>query len=229
VTASADPAGVLAALEGSGIEIGAFHSPLAVGPRAQVRYVDLFPPAVARRYFPEVPEEAAIVAPDFVAPAERLPFPDSSQDFVLSSHLLEHASDPIAALIEWHRVLKPEGMLFLRLPDQRGTFDRTRERTSLDHLVRDHAVDAPTLQERDLDHYRDWARCVNHLTDPAQVDFWARLLARGGYPIHFHCWIPEDVREILAHLGSHEGARFRIVADHAREDRYEFTIVARAE
>src|SRR6188768_93898 len=113
-----DPVALLGALEGEGIEIGAFHSPLAVGSRATVRYVDLFPPEVARRFFPEVPEEAAIVVPDVVAPADHLPLPTSSQSFVLSSHLLEHLADPIGALVEWHRVLKPGGTLFLRLPDQ---------------------------------------------------------------------------------------------------------------
>lgn len=217
-------------LAGVGIEIGAFHSPLAVGPHAKVTYVDACSPEVARRYFPEVTEDTPVVAPDVLAPADRLPLADSSQDFVLSSHLLEHLADPIAALLEWHRVLRHGGLLFLRVPDQRGSFDRARSRATLDHVIADHreAAGSATRVERDFDHYREWARCVNGLADPGQVDFWARLLRRSAYPIHFHCFIPEDLRAVFSHLES-EGTRFSIVAEDARADRFEFTIVAHAE
>lgn len=47
---------------------------------------------------------------------EGLPFEDASQDFVFSSHLLEHIEDHVAALTEWWRVLKPGGHLVLYLP-----------------------------------------------------------------------------------------------------------------
>jgi ubiquinone/menaquinone biosynthesis C-methylase UbiE len=38
---------------------------------------------------------------------------DSSQDFVIANHLLEHLPDPIGALKEWYRVLRAGGTLFL--------------------------------------------------------------------------------------------------------------------
>ena len=41
---------------------------------------------------------------------------DSSLDFVFSSHTLEHLEKWQEALKEWHRVLKPNGILFLYLP-----------------------------------------------------------------------------------------------------------------
>jgi SAM-dependent methyltransferase len=230
VSASNDPTGTLAALEGAGIEIGAFHSPLAVGPNARVRYVDRYPPEISRRFFPEIPADAPIVTPDVVAPADELPLPGGSQDFVIASHLIEHIADPIRALKEWRRVLRPGGTLFLRVPDQRGTFDRARSRTSLDHLVLDHREPpgSAARRARDLDHYREWARHVNGLVDPAQADYWARLLERTSYPIHFHCWQPPDLRELLAWIADHEGAAFDVVAEHARDDHYEFTVVGRA-
>lgn len=230
MNASFDLTGVLDRLEGPGIEIGAFHSPLTVGPKALVRYVDRYPPEISRRLFPEIPADAPIVAPDVIAPADELPLPDSSEAFVLASHLLEHLADPIRALKEWHRVLRPGGTLFLRVPDQRGTFDHARSRTSLAHLVQDHADSEGSgpRRSRDLDHYREWARCVNGLVDPAQIDFWARLLARVDYPIHYHCWQPPDVREILDWIGAQGGAGFDCFAEHAREDHYEFTLVASA-
>lgn len=41
---------------------------------------------------------------------------DNSLDFVFSSHCLEHLDKWGAALKEWHRVLKNQGILFLYLP-----------------------------------------------------------------------------------------------------------------
>lgn len=41
---------------------------------------------------------------DIVAPGNRLPLPDKSVDFVISSHVIEHFWDPIGALKEWGRV-----------------------------------------------------------------------------------------------------------------------------
>lgn len=41
---------------------------------------------------------------------------DNSQDFVFSSHCLEHIADWRAALDEWSRVLRPNGILYLYLP-----------------------------------------------------------------------------------------------------------------
>jgi SAM-dependent methyltransferase len=220
---------ILGDLEGAGIEIGAFHSPLAVGPKARVTYVDVYAPEVARRYYPEVLDAAPVVNPDVLAPADRLPMPDSSLDFVLSSHLIEHVADPIGALVEWHRVLRNGGLLFLRAPDQRGTFDRHRQRTTLEHLVADHrdAPDSAERKNRDLDHYREWARCVNEITDAAQADFWAKLLMRVAYPIHFHCWIPEDMDGVFEHVAA-LGASFSVFARDSRVDLFEFTIAARA-
>ena len=41
---------------------------------------------------------------------------DNSQDFVFSSHTLEHLQNPSANLKEWVRVLKPNGIMYLYLP-----------------------------------------------------------------------------------------------------------------
>jgi SAM-dependent methyltransferase len=51
------------------------------------------------------------------ARAERLPFRDGSFDAVVSQHLVEHLDAPSAALIEWHRVLRPGGILALVTPN----------------------------------------------------------------------------------------------------------------
>lgn len=47
-----------------------------------------------------------------------LPFQGNSQDYVYSSHCLEHISDPYNALKEWHRVVKPNGYIVIIVPHQ---------------------------------------------------------------------------------------------------------------
>ena len=46
----------------------------------------------------------------------RLPFPDESQNFVYSSHCLEHIENYKEALVEWWRVLKFGGHLIITVP-----------------------------------------------------------------------------------------------------------------
>lgn len=63
--------------------------------------------------------------------------PDDCYDFLLSSHCLEHVANPLAALREWRRVVRPGGTLVLILPDPRHTFDHRRSVTTLGHLQAD--------------------------------------------------------------------------------------------
>jgi SAM-dependent methyltransferase len=65
------------------------------------------------------------------------PIADASYDFLLSSHNLEHFANPIKALREWKRVLRPGGALLLILPDHLRTFDHRRVPTSLTHMMDD--------------------------------------------------------------------------------------------
>ena len=51
--------------------------------------------------------------------ARKLPFPDNSHDYIIASHFIEHrtADEGIIFLQECHRVLKPDGVLRLAVPD----------------------------------------------------------------------------------------------------------------
>jgi|TARA_R110000744_G_scaffold195143_1_gene314088 hypothetical protein len=77
--------------------------------------------------------------PHLVGDAMNIPVADHSQDYIFAIHLFEHLIDPVAALEEWKRVLKPEGMVYAVLP----------EHGQLDTMVIDyshvHAYTAPTL------------------------------------------------------------------------------------
>jgi SAM-dependent methyltransferase len=50
-----------------------------------------------------------------------LPFPDATFDAVFSHHVLQHVPDPLAALREFHRVLRPGGVVGIRDPDEGAT------------------------------------------------------------------------------------------------------------
>lgn len=76
---------------------------------------------------------------DIVANGNDLPFKDSVWDFVISSHVLEHFFDPIQALNEWLRVIKPGGIIFMIVPHKERTFDKDRERTTLKELIDRHS------------------------------------------------------------------------------------------
>ncbi|MDB5141267.1 MAG: hypothetical protein JWR12_3183 [Mucilaginibacter sp.] len=73
-------------------------------------------------------------------------------DFILSSHSLEHIANPLKALKEWLRVLKPGGILLIILPDSKFTFDSKRSITKLEHLFDDFNKD---IKENDLTHFEE--------------------------------------------------------------------------
>lgn len=73
---------------------------------------------------------------DIEAEADDLPLDDHSLDFVVASHVFEHTSNPIKTLMEWDRVLKSGGFLFLIVPKRDAPYgDSHREITPINHLV----------------------------------------------------------------------------------------------
>jgi SAM-dependent methyltransferase len=72
---------------------------------------------------------------NLVAFGDDLPFKDNTLDYVLSSHVVEHFFDPVKALREWHRVIKPGGYIFIIAPHKDRTFDKPREVTPVAELM----------------------------------------------------------------------------------------------
>ena len=125
---------------------------------------------------------------DYVADAHSLPkIKDASLDYVCASHVLEHLTNPIKAIREWARLLKTGGVLWLKVPDKRKTFDSMREQTKLGHLIEDFERDVPV---DDPTHIED----NNRNTIPPR---------RQTHPyIHNHVWVPEDITELFEYLRS---------------------------
>lgn len=92
---------------------------------------------------------------DVVADASKLPFPDKSYDFVISSHVLEHLWDPIEAIQEWKRVATK--YLFITVPRKDLTFDKDKDTTELMELYYRNtgAIQKPEGAPAD-DHWTIW-------------------------------------------------------------------------
>jgi glycosyltransferase involved in cell wall biosynthesis len=76
---------------------------------------------------------------DIWAAADNIPVPDSSEDFILSSHVVEHLPNVIAAFVEWNRIVRDSGYVFMIIPVKGALAeDSARELTSLSHFIEDY-------------------------------------------------------------------------------------------
>jgi ubiquinone/menaquinone biosynthesis C-methylase UbiE len=184
-------------LRGEGIEIGALHMPLRVPEAAHVRYVDRMSVADLRTHYPELGDQE-LVNVDIIADGERLEsIDDATQDFVIANHFVEHCQDPIGALLNMFRVLKPGGALYLAIPDKRCSFDVDRPVTTLDHLMRDHQ-EGPAWSRRQ--HFDEWTRLVNKVTAADEAERQTVANMEMDYSIHYHVWTQAEMLELLVAL-----------------------------
>jgi len=76
---------------------------------------------------------------DIVAEGDCLPLEDSSVDFVLNSHVLEHLPNMLKALSEWYRVVKDGGLIYTVYPiKDENPDDQKYEYTSIGHILTDY-------------------------------------------------------------------------------------------
>jgi SAM-dependent methyltransferase len=123
---------------------------------------------------------------------------DSSYDFILSSHMLEHTANPLRALRAWSRVLKRNGALILLVPDKQWTFDHKRPVTTMAHLLWDFER---STGEDDLTHVPEILELHDLRRDPG-VDSYGTLKSRCQNNLeirgmHHHVFDSSLVRELL--------------------------------
>jgi SAM-dependent methyltransferase len=188
-------------LRGAGIEIGALHNPLKVPRMAHVSYVDRMTVDELRHQYPELQREK-LVNVDIVDNGEQLAtILDSSQDFVIANHFIEHCENPLLALDNMLRVLKPLGVLYLAVPDKRFTFDADRPATTLEHLYTDYSLGA---EKSRAVHYAEWVRYVSKETDSVALNSEVDQLMAMKYSIHFHSWTQREMLEMLLAVGQRQ-------------------------
>src|SRR6185437_12817875 len=137
----------------AGLEIGgSAHNPFGLN----TKNVDVMDSLETVFKKAEVKHCGEALAIDIVAPGDHLPIPDASYDFVISSHVIEHIFDPIGALQEWMRVIKPGGYIFIIAPHKERTFDKDRARTALTELIDRHEGRIPKPEVDNHRHYSVW-------------------------------------------------------------------------
>jgi SAM-dependent methyltransferase len=130
------------------------------------------------------------------------PVADGSYDFVLSCHNLEHFANPVKALYEWKRVLRPGGALIVVLPNYNNTFDHRRSPTNVDHMFEDFHRN---VGEDDLTHLPEIVEKHDLAMDPGGLsssDFRARCEANlDNRCLHHHVFDERNSRELLERAG----------------------------
>ena len=208
-------------LTGTGIEIGALHNPFPVPSRVKVFYADKSLPQERYEVYPDLLVEK-IVKPHIICDNS---FPDQirdrSLDFVIASHVLEHMDNPLKAMLAWHRILKPGGVVLCVVPEARFTFDKGRPLTTLDHLVWDFVNDGTELKSlSDLFHI---AECNLNMHDALHVEAavdQAKKILKSTSDTHFHVWTYDSFLEQMETLIRDSAFPFKI-RDSASDNKHE--------
>lgn len=128
--------------------------------------------------------------------------PDEKYDFLISCHSLEHIANPIKALSEWRRVLKPGGALCIIVPDKTHTFDHNRDYTSMNHLIDDYKNNT---DESDLTHLEEILKLHDLSKDPGSEEiekFKARSIANYQYRcLHHHVFNIPLLKDLTSYCG----------------------------
>jgi SAM-dependent methyltransferase len=122
-------------------------------------------------------------------------------DFLLSSNCLEHVANPIKALNEWKRVIKPGAVMILVLPKKESNFDHRRPVTKFEHLLGDFDRDTG---EDDLTHLDEILALHDLSMDPPAGDlehFRQRSLKNfQNRTLHHHVFDVPLIEEVLDYV-----------------------------
>lgn len=152
-------------------------------------------PGTSYRYF------GARAGIQYISEASDLSSIDAgSYDFLLSSNCLEHVANPLRAMAEWNRVLKPGGCMILVLPNKRANFDHRRPFTTFEHLLEDFACGTA---EDDLTHLDEILALHDLSRDPGAGDHEAfrrrSICNHANRALHHHVFNREVAEKALRH------------------------------
>lgn len=124
-------------------------------------------------------------------------------DFVFSSHCLEHIANPVKAISEWLRVLKPNGYMVIIVPEKSQCFDHKRLHTQFQTLLTQYEKnvgedDLSTLPEILENHDLTMdlpAGTLTEFTERSQRNFENRCL-------HHYVYSPELLHDICKYFNA---------------------------
>jgi SAM-dependent methyltransferase len=196
-------------ISGNGLEIGALNSPLEVKKSVKVQYLDRITAEENRKIFPEL-QKIFLVNVDIIGDGESLiQIEDSSQDFIIANHFIEHCQNVIKTLQNFQRVLKPGGFIFMAVPDKRFTFDINRDITNYEHILKDF-YEGPEWYEQN--HYVDFVKHTEHGEGKNDKEIEEKIveLKEKNFSIHFHVWDFNAMLSLLMNLTKDNILKFDI-------------------
>lgn len=182
-------------IKGQGIEIGGLHYPLPVLEGVKVVYIDRMPLEDLIKDNPTLDVKANNIIVDSAETLDTIS--THSQDFVIANHVLEHCENPLLALENWKRVLKPGGVIYAAIPNKDHTFDVNRAITALNHLKDDY-IGGP--ERCRVYHYHDWyANSTLEGLKGEELTMRVNEAFKNVANIHFHVWDYEAICDLAGY------------------------------
>lgn len=180
-------------LRGQGVEIGALMQPILVPLGSSTKYIDRVPASYWRS---QADSRTRIVEPDIIDEGTELStIQNDAYDYLIAAHVLEHVEDPISALKNWLRVVKPGGHLLIAVPDKRYCGEDRRPLTTVEHFIRDHEKGAQVSAE---EHYRDFGANLKGFSGEELEAY----VAQREPMIHFHTFTLSSLLKLLVEIQS---------------------------
>jgi len=137
-------------IHGRGIEIGAGPHPQSLPDGATCEYFDKRDNQELDEYFADDTGESIKLK---VYPLEKISerFPNHA-DFLIAHNVLEHSSNPIRTLIDWHNYVKDNGTVILSIPYNECCPDKGRNPAPFEHILFDYLLDRNDLSYESKEH-----------------------------------------------------------------------------
>lgn len=182
---------LLSELCGSGVEVGPGANPCVKPTQTvTVKYVETLPVEEwALVYGKHSCDEhmMALWGKYVVASAHQLEtFPDGSLDFIFSNHVFEHLVNPLGVLQNWHKKLRPNGIVAAVIPDARFTFDLRQPLSTIDECIEELNSGGFGLGKQ---HYERWCRYTAPYNTPDD-------LIQRRYSIHAKYYTPDSFKSM---------------------------------